>query len=121
MEVTGLNMEDPINEKYARARKKVDAIKGFHRHIAVFVVINLAVLLLKANILSVMRPDRINLQFERWLDWNTWGTVFFWGIALIIHGCYVYRFNFKFIRRWEERKLMEFMENDDWDNNKTRT
>ena len=107
----------PYNqEKYERARKKVDAIKGFHKHVAVYIVINLFILLLRANVLSMLRPNRMDLEFERWLDWNTWGTAFLWGVALIIHGFYVYRANFGFIKRWEDRKIREIMEKEERSN-----
>lgn len=106
-------MKSSQQDIYDRARKKVDAIKGFHTHIGVYIVINILILLFRANILSILRLNRVDLEFERWLDLNTWGTVLFWGIGLAIHGLYVYRFKFGFIKRWEERKLKEFMEKED--------
>lgn len=102
-------MESFDRDKYERARKKVDAIKGFHSHLKAFIIINLFILLIRANFLSLFRIDSFDPQFERWLDWNVWGTFVIWGIALLLHGIYVYRFNFGFIKRWEERKIREYL------------
>ncbi len=99
--------------KYARAKKKVDALKDFHSHVKAYVVVNIFILVLRANIFSVFNVDKLDINFERWLDWNTYLTPILWGIGLIFHGLYAYRYNFRFIKRWEEQKLKELMEKDE--------
>lgn len=116
MELISLKMKPTDQEIYERAKKKVDAIKGFYSHLRVYLIINLIILLLRANVLSIMNIDTMDLEFERWLEWNTWGTVILWGIGLLIHGLYVHRYSFGFIKRWEERKIREIMEEEEREN-----
>lgn len=99
--------------KYARAKKRVDALKAFHSHATAYIVVNVIILLLRANIFSIFNVDKFDLNFERWLDWNTYLTPIFWGIGLIFHGLYVYRYKIRFIKQWEDRKLRELMEKDE--------
>ena len=113
MELEQTLMKPTNQEIYERAKKRLDAIKGFHTHLKAFIVINIVIMLLRANVLSILEIDTMNLEFERWLQWNTWGTVILWGIGLLIHGLYVFRFNFGFIKRWEQRKIREFLEEEE--------
>jgi len=109
----------PGNEgKYDRAKKKVDAIKGFHSHLTAFIIINILILLLRANLFSFLNSEKFDINFEEWLDWNIYLTPVLWGIGLIIHGLVVYRYNFGFLKSWEERKMKEYMEKDKEENKK---
>jgi hypothetical protein len=119
MEPVNKSMTPNDHEIYEKAKKRVDAIKGFHSHIKAYIVVNTIILLIRANVLSMFKIDTMNLEFERWLEWNTWGTVMFWGIGLLLHGLYVYRFNFGFIKRWEQRKIREILEKEEEDTFKT--
>lgn len=100
-------------EKYDNARKKVNAIKGFHSHLTAYIIVNIVLLLLKANVVSALADQDIDWNFEKWLNWNSWGTVIFWGIGLLIHGLYVYRHKFRFLKNWEERKIREILEEEE--------
>ncbi len=99
---------------YERARKKVDAIKGFHSHLKVFVVINIILIVVRMELADVLR-GRVELDeaFSHWLDWNTYFSTGLWAIGLLIHGLYVYRDSFVFVKRWEARKVKEFMDNNE--------
>ena len=103
-------------EKYERARKRVDAIKGFHKHITAYIIVNFFFLIIKTNIMSAFADRKFDWNFDAWLQWNTWGTLVLWGIGLTIHGLYVYRHKFKFLKNWEERKIKEFMDEDNTNN-----
>jgi uncharacterized protein involved in cysteine biosynthesis len=113
MEITTAILKLSDQEKYDRARKKVNAIKGFHRHVITYIIINIVLLLLTANIISAFAHRDFDMNFERWLNWNAWGTAIFWGVGLLIHGLYVYRDKFKFIKDWEARKIREIIEKEE--------
>ena len=85
-------MED---EAYHRAKTRVEALKGFYTHLAVFICVN--VLLGVINYLT--SPGG-------W--WFYWITIF-WGFGLLIHGMSVYTQG-KFSKSWEEKKIREYME-----------
>jgi len=99
-------MKDLENSKYNRAKKKVDDIKGFYSHLTVYIVINLLLLALKLNIFEGGLVD-INVP-----NWSYFTTPFFWGIGLFFHGLWVFGHSLKSIKKWEERKIEEFMQED---------
>ncbi len=92
---------------YLRAKKKVETLKGFYSHLLVFVIINTGIVLFLSNVFGPGQTD--------FGDLGNYFTVFFWGIGLLSHGIYVlfvlYGRN-NFIRRWEEKKIREFLEED---------
>ena len=106
-------MKTTDSTPYNRALKKVENIKKFYAHLRAYLIINLVLLLIKANIFDLFKGGNIeDLHFERWLDLNVYGTAILWGIGLLIHGLYVFQYKFKFFKKWEEEKVKEFMEND---------
>lgn len=100
-------METKRSLNYLRAKKKVETLKGFYGHAAVFLVINTGIILVSANVFG-----QGDFRFSRW---ETYITLFFWGIGLLSHAVYViFELYFKnnFLRRWEERKIKQFLEDD---------
>lgn len=88
-------------EAYLRAKKKLDKLIGFYWHLAVYVIINLFLI-----ILIVSNSDQ-----GLW-DFGTWATPLFWGIGLLFHFLGVFGPNFMFGKNWEERKIKEYMDKD---------
>ena len=107
-------MENTKYNKYEQAVKHVKKIRGFHRHVIVYFIINIILFVFKGiPILYVLTDDQnAHHGFIDLIDINIWITTILWGIALVIHGLYVYRFKFPFFRNWEERKIKEFMKED---------
>ena len=87
-------MED--QERYERARKRVEEIKGFYVHLAVFVLVNIGLFLL--NIIS--SPETY------WFYWPLIG----WGIGLVAHGFGVFGLTGILGSDWEEQKIKKLME-----------
>lgn len=85
--------------QYHRAVKQVGNIKGFYKHLVVFIAVNIffvIVKLLKAN------PNES--------VWEVLYVTFFWGIGLLFHGLKVFGW-FTFLgRNWEEKKIKEILE-----------
>ncbi|MEL6813003.1 MAG: 2TM domain-containing protein [Bacteroidota bacterium] len=102
-------MEEIENNKYKRAKKKMEEIKGFYSHLVVYIIVNVLLLLVQMGVFSG--------------NWGTIGlpsfayftTPFFWGIGLTFHGLYVFQHKFRFFKDWEERKIKEYMDKDDED------
>lgn len=86
------------DEKYERAKKRVEELKGFYSHLALFIVIN-AILFL------------INMVTSPGTYWFYWVTIF-WGIGLAFHAAGVFGRGRLFSREWEEKKLQQFMDED---------
>lgn len=107
-------MKSPENTPYERALKRVENIKKFYAHLRAYLIINVALLLIKANVFDLFKGNGFeDLHFERWLDINVYGTAILWGIGLLIHGLYAFQYKFKFFKKWEENKMKEFMDNED--------
>ena len=85
------------DERYERARQRVQAIKGFYIHLAVFVIVNAGLVVI--NLLTT--PHAL------WFYWPLGG----WGIGLAINAFVVF-FEGPFGPNWEERKIRQLMDRD---------
>lgn len=108
-------MEDfKINEKvkdsysYYRAKKRVERISGFYKHLTIYVIINIFLL--------VVRYFKENHIYDNFWEWETLNVVFFWGIGLGVHFINVFGFNFILGKDWEEHKIKELMNKDKFEN-----
>jgi hypothetical protein len=91
-------MEDQERQqRYDRARERVQAIKGFYIHASAYVLVNIALFVI--NFL---------VGGGWWFYWPLIG----WGIGLGVHALSVFGFGGPWGREWEERKTREFMDRD---------
>jgi hypothetical protein len=101
-------MEDLTNnEKYERAKKRMEEVKGFYSHLVVYLIVNLVLILSQLGIFS---GGFVKIDFPGWAMFTT---PFFWGIGLFFHGLYVFGRRLRFLKDWEDRKIKEFMDKDD--------
>jgi len=107
-------MENTKYNKYEQAVNHVKKIRGFHRHVLIYFIINIILIVVKRIPVIYVLTDNQTADhaFIDWIDINIWSTPVLWGIGLLFHGLYVYRFKFSFFRAWEERKIKEFMKED---------
>ena len=82
--------------KYQKAKERVEMIKGFYIHLTVYVVVN--ILLFSINMLT--SPGYL------WFFWPLMG----WGIAVVLHSLAVFSPNLGLGADWEQRKIKELME-----------
>lgn len=80
---------------YLRARKRVRAIRGFYRHLAVFVLFNG----------GMLAWQWLGTPRRPWFGWPIAG----WSIGLLAHGLSVWAPQYWLGRDWEERKIAELM------------
>ncbi|MGB5818191.1 MAG: 2TM domain-containing protein [Saonia sp.] len=94
-------MENSNNDnKYLRAKERVETIKKFYGSI----FSSLFVILLVAG---------INYYVDEWRHpWFLW-VVFGLGISLIFKALKIFNFNPFMGKDWEERKIKEFMQEDE--------
>jgi 2TM domain len=79
----------PDDERYDKARQKVEAKMGFFTHLFTFVVINVIFLIVAG---------------EDWL----WVTLF-WGLGLAIHAFYTFFGDSDAVTSWKERQIQKEM------------
>ncbi|MEM0517052.1 MULTISPECIES: 2TM domain-containing protein [Aequorivita] len=100
-------METQKSLAYLRAKKKVETLKEFYSHLLVYILINTGIILVSANVFNAHEID--------FKDWSNYITAIFWGIGLLFHAVYVWyilKFNNNFLKRWEEKKMKQFLDDD---------
>jgi len=83
-------------ERYQRARKQVEEIKGFYIHLTVYVLVMAGLIY-------------INLRYSPQYLWFLW-TMVSWGIGFLFHAMKVFSWFPFFNKDWEERKIKQYME-----------
>ena len=99
-------MEGFDNDKYERAKKRMEEIKGFYTHLVVYLIINTLLILAQMGVFT----NWGNVGMPTWAYFTT---PFFWGIGLAAHGLYVFQHKFRSFKNWEERKIKEYMEREE--------
>ena len=94
-----------MSDKYLKAKKRVAELKGFYKHLAVYVIIN-GFFIGRRIYSDISYGDSF---IEAFTEISNYRLFFWWGIGLIIHGLNTYRYSF-FSKSWEERKIKEEME-----------
>lgn len=94
-------MEDRDKEnKYLKAKERVEEIKKFYTSLVSYVIV-----------ISLLAA--INYYLDQWqYMWFLWAA-FGWGIGLIFRAAKTFGLNPFFGRDWEERKIKEFMREDE--------
>ncbi len=87
------------DKRYQKAKERVEAIKGFYGNLAAY---------------SLVIPFLIWLNYRTTsFPWAIFPTVG-WGFGVLMHGLEAYGYNPLWGKRWEEKKIREFMEKDDF-------
>ena len=98
-------------ERYRRAEKKVKEIKGFYWHLFWYLAVNIF-LTFGSSLGNLFRSGSIEIHDIHFGNFGVW---FFWGIGLIAHWVKVFGSTIVFSKDWEERKIKEFMEKDNFE------
>lgn len=100
-------------EKYIKARKKLDAIKGFYIHLIQYVIITILIISFKGRILDIFIAKGIeNPETLQWMEWNILAIPIIWGLVLLIMGLSLFVFKSNKIKNWEERQIQKYLESD---------
>ena len=92
---------------YLRAKKRVKDIKGFYTHLVIYLGMNVIIsalnMFLNHDIYDSKTFFTALTHFSAYMTWVLW------GIGLLIHGLKVFWLRSSFFKRWEDRKLQEFL------------
>jgi len=86
-------------ERYFKAKKRVEEIKGFYGNLISYVVVNIG--LMVVNLLT--SPQYL------WFFWPMLG----WGIGVLFHGLKVFNYMPFFGKDWEDQKIKELMDKEE--------
>lgn len=94
-------MENPKKEnKYLRAKERVEEIKKFYNSLISYIVV-------------ISSLAAVNYYVNEWsYPWFLWAA-FGWGIGLIFQAAKAYDLNPFFGKNWEERKIKEYMQDEE--------
>ncbi|HBU78987.1 MAG TPA: hypothetical protein DEF18_12875 [Muricauda sp.] len=99
-------MENSNKEKYNRAKKRVDELKGFYIHLAIYVVINAFILV------------NLYLRNDDFWRWEHFFTLIAWGVGVLFHASKTFGVNPLLGKDWEERQIQKYMDEDKEEMNK---
>lgn len=92
-----MNPEESYQDRYKRAKARVEEIRAFYNHLMIFIIVN------------------IGLAYLNYYQ-NEWDFAWFlfplggWGIGLLGHALGTFSANPFTGKNWEERKIQELME-----------
>ncbi|MBP92593.1 MAG: histidine kinase [Flavobacteriaceae bacterium] len=90
-----------------KAENKVKRLKGFYFHLLLYLMVNLVwfCVLLFSNHLSTY------YEYGFWgMGYGHVSTAVIWGAILVVHYLLISGINLSFSKKWEERKIQEFLE-----------
>ena len=88
------------DEKYERAKRRVEELRKFYANLVTYTVINVILIII----------DLVTSPGSLWFYWVT----IFWGIAILIHASKTFILKGKFFgEEWEEKKIKEITEKKD--------
>ncbi|MAO18561.1 2TM domain-containing protein [Flagellimonas marinaquae] len=101
-----------VNKDTARenAKKRVKELKGYYRHIFIFIVVNGFLYLLKTGVLNSLLPETFPKE-SYYYDWIN-ANILIWAVLLVVHTLILQRHKFTFFKRWEERQIQKYIEED---------
>ncbi len=106
-------------ERREKAKKRVEELKGFYAHVRVYIIVNVLLILIKGDFFDFIigNTENTDPNFLYWLDVNVILTPILWGIGLLIHAIVVFRYKFTFFKKWEDRQIQKYLEEEERNNN----
>jgi len=87
------------DKRYQKAKERVEAIKGFFGNLTAYCIV-----------IPILIWINYRTTDFHWAIFPALG----WGFGLITHGMEAYGYNPLWGKSWEERKIKEFMEKEDF-------
>ena len=94
-----------INQKYIRAKKRVEELKGYYIHLAVFILVNIFISTTKV----VHDIDDGKSLGEAIFRFDTFELWVWWGIGLVFHTFKIFGSRLFLSKDWEDQKIKEYM------------
>ncbi len=101
-------MEHNRIDKKIRAKKKLEELKGFYKHLTAYLMVNMFI----STVIVIEKINGGETFGEALWSFEAYSVWFFWGIGLFFHGIKVFSLNLFFGKDWEERQMRRFMEED---------
>ena len=103
--------DNKLNQNYLNAQKRVKEIKGFYWNLFWFLAISISWLV----VVLYLDGTKSFTEYGFWgMGYGLVVNVIFWGVGLLAHWFIVFGSNFTFSKRWEDQKIKQFMEKDEY-------
>ena len=93
-------------QKYVLARKRVEKISKFYKHLASYIIVNI---FLSAIFIVGDMNDGDSFK-EAVTDYNNYKIWLFWGIGIAFQALNTFGVRLFFKKNWEEKKIKQYME-----------
>lgn len=93
------------NKSYLLAKKRLEELKRFYIHLAIYLIVNLIIGAFKVND-NMQDGDSF---YEAITSYNFYLTPFLWGIGLLSHAFKTFGLNFFLGSNWQQKKIDEYM------------
>lgn len=112
-----MESEETYLKRLRHAQKRVNNIKGFYRHLTIYILMNIIIFISEIVVFNVFTDQGVDPNALRWLRWNMIGIPLIWGVGLIFHAIYVFVLKSgtlsdlkpKLLKDWEERQIAKYM------------
>ncbi len=91
------------DERYKQAKKRVKDIQGFYIHLVIYLFVNFMI---------IFYASKDTVFGDGKIEAHQFYTAIFWGIGLFAHWASVFGPSLLLGKKWEEKKIREFMEKD---------
>ena len=92
-------------QKYVSARKRVEKVSKFYKHLVTYVVVNIFLSTIFI-IGDINDGDTFNEAISDYHNYKIW---LFWGIGIFFQALNTFGVRMFFKKDWEERKIKEYM------------
>ncbi|MGJ8744605.1 2TM domain-containing protein [Polaribacter sp.] len=93
-------------QKYILAKKKVEKISKFYKHLAIYIVVN--VFLSAIFIVGNMNDgDTFTEAVSNYHNYKIW---FFWGIGIAFQALNTFGLSLFMNKDWEQKKIQKYMD-----------
>ncbi|MGB5499754.1 MAG: 2TM domain-containing protein [Maribacter sp.] len=100
-------------ERYVKAKKRVDDIKGFYFNLIKFAIITLLILVFKGRVMEIFIEKGVKDEnILQWIEWNILVIPIIWGLVLLVIGLRLFVFKSNILKNWEEKQIQKYIEED---------
>lgn len=97
------------DNKYLRAKKRVEKLRGFYGHLAAYLIVNICL-----TVVKVSRNLNNGETFEEaFFDFSTFALWMFWGLGLLIHGFATFGIDYILGKDWEEKRIQKYIKEEE--------
>ncbi len=87
------------DKRYERAKERMEAVKSFYGHLVAYCIV-----------IPILVVINYNTTSFPWVIFPAFG----WGFSVVAHGMKAYGYNPLWGKSWEEKKMRQFMEDDNF-------